>query len=91
MEWIVNVLIFTPEEIHKWKDSTNHVIARSSREGGSSMTDREDSQRMLAVAEIDLKALGNMLDPDMFDKSVFGFYIQQPVEKTLEACFKHRT
>ena len=28
----IDVLIFTPEEIDKWKDSTNHVIARSSRE-----------------------------------------------------------
>ncbi len=29
----IDVLIFTPEEIDRWKDSTNHVIARSSREG----------------------------------------------------------
>ena len=29
----IDVLIFTPEEVDKWKDSTNHVIARSHREG----------------------------------------------------------
>jgi predicted nucleotidyltransferase len=29
----IDVLIFTPEEVDKWKDSTNHVIARSRREG----------------------------------------------------------
>jgi predicted nucleotidyltransferase len=29
----IDVLIFTPEEMDKWKDSTNHVIARSCREG----------------------------------------------------------
>ena len=29
----IDVLIFTPEEIDRWKDSTNHVIAWSSREG----------------------------------------------------------
>lgn len=29
----IDVLLFTPEEIEKWKDSTNHVIARSMREG----------------------------------------------------------
>lgn len=29
----IDILIFTPEEIEKWKDSTNHVIARSMREG----------------------------------------------------------
>ncbi len=29
----IEVLLFTPEEVEKWKDSTNHVIARSIREG----------------------------------------------------------
>jgi uncharacterized protein len=29
----IDLLLFTPEEIEKWKDSTNHVIARSLREG----------------------------------------------------------
>jgi uncharacterized protein len=29
----IDVLIFTPEEVDRWKDSTNHVIARSAREG----------------------------------------------------------
>jgi predicted nucleotidyltransferase len=29
----IDILLFTPEEIEKWKDSTNHVIARSMREG----------------------------------------------------------
>ncbi|MFH1116034.1 MAG: nucleotidyltransferase domain-containing protein [Pseudomonadota bacterium] len=29
----IDVLLFTPEEVEKWKDSTNHVIARSIREG----------------------------------------------------------
>ncbi len=29
----IDVLIFTPEEVDKWKDSTNHIIARSRREG----------------------------------------------------------
>jgi len=29
----IDVLIFTPEEVDKWKDSTNHVIARCRREG----------------------------------------------------------
>jgi len=29
----IDVLLFTPEEVEKWKDSTNHVIARSMREG----------------------------------------------------------
>jgi uncharacterized protein len=29
----IDVLIFTPEEVDMWKDSTNHIIARSAREG----------------------------------------------------------
>jgi predicted nucleotidyltransferase len=29
----IDVLLFTPEEVEKWKHSTNHVIARSVREG----------------------------------------------------------
>ncbi len=29
----IDILLFTPEEVEKWKDSTNHVIARSLREG----------------------------------------------------------
>lgn len=29
----IDVLIFTPEEVDKWKDSTNHIIGRSCREG----------------------------------------------------------
>lgn len=29
----IDILLFTPEEIEKWKDSTNHIIARSLREG----------------------------------------------------------
>jgi uncharacterized protein len=29
----IDVLLVTPEEVDKWKDSVNHVIARSLREG----------------------------------------------------------
>jgi len=29
----IDILLFTPEEIDRWKDSTNHIIARSMREG----------------------------------------------------------
>ncbi|MFH0822918.1 MAG: nucleotidyltransferase domain-containing protein [Pseudomonadota bacterium] len=29
----IDLLLFTPEEIEKWKDALNHVIARSIREG----------------------------------------------------------
>jgi uncharacterized protein len=29
----IDVLIFTPEEVEKWKSAVNHIIARSMREG----------------------------------------------------------
>lgn len=29
----IDLLLFTPEEVEKWKDSINHVIARSVKEG----------------------------------------------------------
>jgi len=29
----IDILLFTPEEVEKWKDSTNHIIARSIRQG----------------------------------------------------------
>ncbi len=48
------------------------------------MTAREEAQRMLAVAEMDLKALRNMLDPERFHDSVFGFHAQQAAEKALK-------
>ncbi|MGO9122175.1 MAG: HEPN domain-containing protein [Desulfomonilaceae bacterium] len=54
------------------------------------MTDREEANRMLAVAEVDLKALQNMLDPEMFEDAVFGFHAQQAVEKSLKAWLSLR-
>jgi predicted nucleotidyltransferase len=29
----IDVLLFTPEEMDKWKNATNHIVARSLREG----------------------------------------------------------
>jgi HEPN domain-containing protein len=55
------------------------------------MTDREEAKRMLAVAEVDLKALRNMLDPQLFEDSVFGFHAQQAVEKSLKAWLSLRS
>jgi HEPN domain-containing protein len=54
------------------------------------MTGSEEAKRMLAVAEVDLKALRNMLDPEMFEDSVFGFHAQQAAEKSLKAWLSLR-
>lgn len=48
------------------------------------MIDREDAERMLNLARVDLKALRNMLDRSAFEDSIFGFHAQQAVEKTLK-------
>ncbi len=48
-------------------------------------SDREDAERMLALARVDLKATRNMLDPALFEDSVFGFHAQQAVEKALKS------
>ena len=40
---------------------------------------------MLAMAEKDLKALIGMTDVEIFDEAIFGFHVQQAVEKSLKA------
>ena len=40
---------------------------------------------MLRTAYRDLKALGGMLDAEVFADEIFGFHVQQMVEKCLKA------
>ncbi len=54
------------------------------------MIDREDAERMLNLSKVDLKAIRNMLDPEVFDDSVFGFHAQQAVEKALRSWLSLR-
>jgi len=54
------------------------------------MIDREDAERLLRLAETDLKAVRNMLDPERFEDPVFGFHAQQAVEKALKAWLSLR-
>lgn len=49
------------------------------------MTDREEANELLQVAERDLRALGGMLDSAVFADEVFGFVAQQAAEKALKA------
>ena len=49
------------------------------------MIDREDAERMLNLAKVDLKAIRNMLDPEIFEDSVFGLHAQQAVERALKS------
>ena len=49
------------------------------------MNGNDDARRLLDMAERDLRALSGMLAPGVFDDSVFGFHVQQAIEKTLKA------
>ena len=54
------------------------------------MIDRDDAERLLNLAKVDLKAIRNMLDPERFEDSVFGFHAQQAAEKALKAWLSLR-
>ncbi|MEW6114639.1 MAG: HEPN domain-containing protein, partial [Thermodesulfobacteriota bacterium] len=54
------------------------------------MIDREDAQRLIELARVDLQAIRNMLDQEQFADSVFGFHAQQAVEKALKAWLSLR-
>lgn len=49
------------------------------------MLDHEHAQQMLNIAKRDLKALGGMLDSEVFAYEIFGFQAQQTAEKALKA------
>jgi HEPN domain-containing protein len=49
------------------------------------MTDIKQAASMLRMAQRDLKALGGMQDASVFADEIFGFHVQQAVEKGLKA------
>lgn len=49
------------------------------------MSDIKQACAMLAMAHRDLKALGGMHDAGVFADEIFGFHVQQAVEKSLKA------
>jgi HEPN domain-containing protein len=49
------------------------------------MSDLDHARQMLGIAKRDLKALGGMLDSDVFAYEIFGFHAQQTAEKALKA------
>ncbi len=54
------------------------------------MIDRDDAERMLNLAKVDLNAIRNMLKPGQFEDSIFGFHAQQAVEKSLKSWLSLR-
>ena len=49
------------------------------------MSDRKQAYLLLAAAERDLTALRGMRDATVFADEIFGFHVQQAVEKLLKA------
>lgn len=49
------------------------------------MSDLKQSQVLLATAERDISALNGMGDSTIFADEIFGFHVQQAVEKLLKA------
>jgi HEPN domain-containing protein len=49
------------------------------------MSDLDHARQMLAMARRDLKALGGMMDAEIFAYEIFGFHAQQTAEKALKA------
>ena len=43
------------------------------------------ARTLIGAAKRDVKALGNMLDTELFDDQIFGFHAQQAIEKSLKA------
>ncbi len=49
------------------------------------MSDLDQAKTYLFMADKDLRALAAMGDPESFDVEIFGFHVQQAVEKGLKA------
>ncbi len=49
------------------------------------MKDLEQARNFLGVAERDCRALRGMENPETFSTEIFGFHVQQAVEKALKA------
>lgn len=49
------------------------------------MSDLEQARNLLRMAEKDCRALRGMEDTEVFSAEIFGFHVQQAVEKALKA------
>jgi len=49
------------------------------------MKDLEQARNFLSIASRDYRALCGMDDPEVFSSEIFGFHVQQAVEKALKA------
>ena len=49
------------------------------------MNQNEEARLLLNLAQRDLKALSGMADPEIFADEIFGFHVQQVIEKSLKA------
>lgn len=97
-----DVLLFSSGEVAYWQGSINHVIACALREGrvlyqsdhagagrGETMGEGNQARSLLTMARKDRRALLALRDPDVGDREIFGFHVQQATEKALKAWLCH--
>ena len=77
-----DILVYSHDEVERWRSARNHVIAPGLyRKGDSSMAISDEARQLLAAANKDLRALQGMIDASIFADEIFGFHAQQAVEK----------
>ena len=97
----IDVLIYCQDEVDFWRGSLNHVLARALREGAvlyersqarqcspcDPKQERElmHARELLDAAERGMSALRGMEDADVFADEIYGFHVQQAVEKSFKA------
>ena len=81
-----DVLVYSRDEVERWKNSRNHIIRRASGRARCCTTMNEESARMMELARRDLRAAQGMAgDTVAFTDEIFGFHAQQAVEKACKA------
>ena len=97
----VDVLVYCQDEVDYWRGSLNHVLARALREGAvlyersqarpcspcDPKQERElmHARELLDAAERGMSALRGMEDADVFADEIYGFHVQQAIEKSFKA------
>lgn len=97
----IDVLVYCQDEVDFWRGSLNHVLAQALREGevlyersqarpcspGDPKQERElmHARELLDVAERCMSALRGMEDAGVFADEIYGFHVQQAVEKSFKA------
>ena len=97
----VDVLVYCQDEVDYWRGSLNHILARALREGKvlyeqsqerrclksdtKQVCELSHARELLDAAERGMSALRGMEDADVFADEIYGFHVQQAIEKSFKA------